>query len=221
VIWRILIFYVISLFLIVSVTPWTLVRSGESPFTLALNTMHVPFAPVMMSAIILTAVLSCLNSAFYVSSRVLFILADRGDAPKSLVTLNARRVPVVSVLIGALAGFLGIIAATKAPQVVFDFLVSSSGALIVFVYMTICIAQIALRRRRERDGLAPPPVSMWLFPYLSYAAIAGMAAVLIAMAVTPRLQKDFYFSCITLVVAVLAYLVVHRMRQPRVAISAA
>jgi GABA permease len=221
VIWRILIFYVISLFLIVSVTPWTLVRSGESPFTLALNTMHVPFAPVMMSAIILTAVLSCLNSAFYVSSRVLFILADRGDAPKSLVTLNARRVPVVSVLIGALAGFLGIIAATKAPQVVFDFLVSSSGALIVFVYMTICIAQIALRRRRERDGLAPPPVSMWLFPYLSYAAIAGMAAVLIAMAVTPRLQKDFYFSCITLVVAVLAYLVVHRMRQSRVAISAA
>jgi GABA permease len=218
---RILIFYVVSLFLIVSVTPWTLVRSGESPFTLALNTMHVPWAPEMMSVIILTAVLSCLNSAFYVSSRVLFILADRGDAPKSLVTLNARRVPVVSVLIGALAGFLGIIAATQAPEVVFNFLVSSSGALIVFVYMTICIAQIALRRRRERAGQPVPPVGMWLFPYLSYAAIAGMAAVLIAMAFTPRLQKDFYFSCITLVVAVLAYVIVQRVRQPRIATSAA
>src|SRR6202451_4371817 len=80
VILRILIFYVVSLFLIVSVTPWTLVRSGESPFTLALNTMHVPWAPQIMSVIILTAVLSCLNSAFYVSSRVMFILADRGDA---------------------------------------------------------------------------------------------------------------------------------------------
>jgi GABA permease len=197
------------------------VRPGESPFTLALNTMHVPWAPEMMSVIILTAVLSCLNSAFYVSSRVLFILADRGDAPKSLVTLNARRVPVVSVLIGALAGFLGIIAATKAPEVVFNFLVSSSGALIVFVYMTICIAQIALRRRRERAGQPVPPVSMWLFPYLSYAAIAGMAAVLLAMAFTPRLQKDFYFSCITLVVAVLAYLIVQRVRQPRIATSPA
>jgi len=218
---RILVFYVVSLFLIVSVTPWNLVRSGESPFTLALNTMHIPWAGEFMSAIILTAVLSCLNSAFYVSSRVLFILADRGDAPQLLVTLNARRVPVISVLIGALAGFLGIVAATKAPQAVFDFLVSSSGAVIVFVYMTICVAQVALRRRREREGLPPPAVSMWLFPYLSFAAIAAMAGVLIAMAFTPRLQKDFYFSCITLVVAVLAYLLVQRLRQPRVAATTA
>src|SRR5216684_4822125 len=64
VIWRILIFYVVSLFLIVSVIPWNSVRSGESPFTLAF--MHVPWAGTIMSAIILTAVLSCLNSAFYV-----------------------------------------------------------------------------------------------------------------------------------------------------------
>src|SRR5271154_2272503 len=192
VIWRILIFYVFSLFFIVSVTPWNTVVSGESPFTLALNTMHVPWAPQIMSAIILTAVLSCLNSAFYVSSRVMFILADRGDAPQALVKLNARRVPVVSVLMGSLAGFLGIIAATEAPQAVFDFLVSSSGALIVYVYMTIAVAQINLRRQRGRENA--PPVQMWLFPWLSYAAIAAMGAVLIAMAFTPGLQQDFYAS---------------------------
>ena len=218
---RILIFYVISILLIVSVTPWNTVRSGESPFTLALNTMHVPWAGTIMSFIILTAVLSCLNSAFYVSSRVLFILAERGDAPQSLVKLNARRVPVGSVLIGALAGFLGIIAATQAPQVVFDFLVSSSGAVIVFVYMAICVAQITLRRRRERDGLPQPAVSMWLFPYLSFAAIAAMGAVLVAMAFTAVLQRDFYVSCITLAVAIVAYLIANRVRQPRPAASVA
>jgi GABA permease len=218
---RILIFYVISILLIVSVTPWNTVRSGESPFTLALNTMHVPWAGTIMSFIILTAVLSCLNSAFYVSSRVLFILAERGDAPQSLVKLNARRVPVGSVLIGALAGFLGIIAATQAPQVVFDFLVSSSGAVIVFVYMAICVAQITLRRRREREGLPQPAVSMWLFPYLSFAAIAAMGAVLVAMAFTAGLQRDFYVSCITLAVAIVAYLIANRVRQPRPAASTA
>ena len=218
---RILIFYVISILLIVSVTPWNTVRSGESPFTLALNTMHVPWAGTIMSFIILTAVLSCLNSAFYVSSRVLFILAERGDAPQSLVKLNARRVPVGSVLIGALAGFLGIIAATQAPQVVFDFLVSSSGAVIVFVYMAICVAQITLRRRREREGLPQPAVSMWLFPYLSFAAIAAMGAVLVAMAFTAGLQRDFYISCITLAVAIVAYLIANRVRQPRPAASTA
>jgi GABA permease len=214
VIGRILVFYVISLFLIVAVTPWNTVRSGESPFTLALNTMHVPWAGGIMTVIILTAVLSCMNSAFYVSSRVLFILAERGDAPQSLVRLNTRRVPVGSVLMGALAGFLGIIAATEAPQVVFDFLVSSSGALVVFIYMAIAVAQITLRKRRERDGEPKPAVTMWLFPWLSYAAIAGMGAVLIAMAFTPGLQQDFNASCITLVLAIVAYLVAKRIRRP-------
>jgi GABA permease len=212
VIWRILVFYVVSVFFIVSVTPWDTVRSGESPFTLALNTMHVPWAPAIMTVIILTAVLSCLNSAFYVSSRVLFILADRGDAPQMLVKLNARRVPVGSVLMGAAAGFLGIVAATEAPQKVFDFLVSSSGALIVYVYMTIAVAQIHLRRQRKPEDA--PPVQMWLFPWLSYAAIAAMGAVLIAMAFTPSLQQDFYTSLITLAVAVGAFLI-KRLRQPR------
>src|SRR5580704_5546616 len=213
VIWRILFFYVISLFLIVSVTPWNTVRSGESPFTLALNTMHVPWAGSIMSVIILTAVLSCLNAAFYVSSRVMFILAAHGDAPKGLVKLNARKVPVGSVLMGSLAGFLGILAATKAKGV-FDFLVSSSGALAVYIYMAIAAAQIILRKRRERDGEPLPPVMMWLFPWLSYVAIAAMGAVLIAMAFTPSLQQDFKFSCITLVVALGAYLVTRRMRRP-------
>ena len=213
VIYRILIFYVISLFLIAAIVPWNQVRSGESPFTLALNTMHIPWAGTIMSVIILTAVLSCLNSAFYVSSRVLFILAARGDAPKALIKLNARRVPVVSVLIGSLAGFLGIVAATEARQAVFDFLVSSSGALIVFIYMAIAASHIALRRRRERAGVPAPAVTMWFFPWLSYLAIAAMGTVLTAMAITPGMKRDFWFSCITLAIASSAYLVVKRTRQ--------
>ena len=121
--------------------------------------------------------------------------------------------PVGSVLMGSLAGFLGILAATEAKGV-FDFLVSSSGALAVFIYMAIAVAQIALRKRRERNGEALPPVVMWLFPWLSYVAIAAMGAVLIAMAFTPSLQQDFKFSCITLVVALAAYLVTRRLRRP-------
>jgi GABA permease len=214
VIWRILTFYVLSIFLIVSVTPWNTVKSGESPFTLALDTMHVPWAGKIMSAIILTAVLSCLNSAFYVSSRVLFILADRGDAPQILVKLNKRRVPVGSVLMGAVAGFLGILAATEAPQRVFDFLVSSSGALVVYIYAAICVSQIILRRRRERAGAPRPPIEMWLFPWLSYAAIAAMIGVLVAMAFTPAMQQDFKASWITLIVAIVAY-GIKRARQPQ------
>ena len=122
---RILTFYVGSVLLIVTVVPWIRVRSGESPFTLALSTMQFQWASVAMSAIILTAVLSCLNSAFYVCSRVLFVLAENGDAPQWLVQLNARRVPTRSVWMGSLAGVLGIFAATAHSQKVFAFLIFS------------------------------------------------------------------------------------------------
>jgi GABA permease len=218
VILRILVFYVLSLFLVVSVIPWNSIHGGESPYTLALDAMHVPWTGNIMSIIILTAVLSCLNSAFYVGSRVLFSLAEHGDAPQFLVTLNARKVPVASVTIGAIAGYLGIIAATEAPQQVFDFLVSSSGAVMVFVYGAVALAQIVLRRRRERQGAPLPPVTMWLFPYLSFATIAGMIAVLLAMAFTPSLSRDLKFTCISLAVAVGAYAVVRQVRARKAGI---
>ena len=81
---RILLFYVISLFLIVTVVPWTQIRPGDSPFAITLARIGIPGAALIMNAIVLTAVLSCLNSGLYVTSRVLFTLAAHGDAPQAL-----------------------------------------------------------------------------------------------------------------------------------------
>jgi L-asparagine transporter-like permease len=217
---RILTFYVGSILLIVAVVPWNSVKVGESPFARALMTMHFGWATMAMSAIVLTAVLSCLNSAFYVCSRVLFVLAEHGDAPQGLVRLNSRKVPVNSVLMSALAGVLGIIAETQAPQAVFAFLVNASGALIVFVYMMVILAQIRLRRERERTGVPEPAVQMWLFPWASYAAIAGMVTVLVAMAFT-GMAKDLYASLATLVIAFVAYFLVRALRGAAVRSPAA
>ena len=198
---RILLFYVASMFLIVAVVPWNRIVPGESPFTHALALMRVPWAGTAMTVIILTAVLSCLNSAFYVTSRVLFTLAEHRDAPRWLVRVNARRVPSRSVLIGSAAGFAGILAATWSASGVFAFLINASGALIVFVYLLTACAQIRLRRR----GGSRPRVPMWCFPWASYAAIAGMLAVLAAMALTPGLASQFYVSVASLGVALLVY----------------
>jgi L-asparagine transporter-like permease len=135
---------------------------------------------------------------------VLFVLAANGDVSQSLVKLNKRQVPARSVMIGAIAGILGILAATQAPQHVFDFLVSSAGAVIVFVYMAVPLAQIRLRRQRERAGEPKPSISMWWFPWGSYVALAAMVVVLVAMAFTPGLDRDLGFSVVTLIIAVLA-----------------
>ena len=212
VITRILIFYVGSILMVLCVVPWNLVVPGQSPFTLALDTMHIPFASTIMAWIILTAVLSCLNSAFYVCSRVLFVLAGHGDAPRWLVKTNKRQVPSHSVMLASVAGFAGVIAAILSPSLVFAFLLNASGALIVYIYLAIAVSQVRVRTRNERDG-KPPVLPMWLFPWLSYFAIAGFLAVLIALAITPARFVEFWTSAISVAVALVAYAVLRRNRQ--------
>ena len=82
-----------------------------------------------MAAVILTAVLSCLNSGIYVTSRTLFVLAACGHAPRELIAVNARKVPARAILLGTVFGYLGVIASISAPQLVFAFLINASGAV--------------------------------------------------------------------------------------------
>ena len=210
---RILIFYVGSVLLIVTVVPWQQIVPGKSPFTAAMMAMHFSWAGTAMTLIILTAVLSCLNSAFYVTSRVLFALAAKGDAPASLVKLNRRGVPVRSVLMGSAAGLAGIAAATLSPQGVFAFLVNASGAVVLFVYLLVALAQIRLRRARSDAQQRALPVQMWWYPVASYVAVAGMTVVLLAMAITPAMASQFYVSAITLALTLAAAWLHFRRRR--------
>ena len=94
---------------------------------------------------------------------------------------------------------------------VFAFLLNASGALIVYIYIAIAFAQIRVRRQAEREG-RPLPLRMWLFPWLTYFAIAGMTAVLVAMAITPARAVEFWTSAVSVAVALVAYAVVRRRR---------
>jgi GABA permease len=211
---RILIFYVGSIFVIVSTVPWRHVVPGQSPFTLALDGIGFPYASEFMAAVILTAVLSCLNSSFYIASRVLFVLASRGDAPRWLVRTNSRHVPARAVLLACAVGVAGVAAAILSPSVVFAFLVNASGAIIAVIYLAVAVSQVRTRQARERAGGPPPLLPMWLFPWLSYLAIAAMLMVLIAMALTPSHRTEFWTSTISIAVVLCAYLLFRRGRKP-------
>jgi GABA permease len=207
---RILLFYVLSVFFITCVVPWNKVVPAQSPFTLALDEVHFPYATDIMKAVVLTAVLSCLNSCFYIASRVLFVLATRGDAPHWLVRTNRRHVPDRSVLLASLFGFAGVMAAILSPAGVYVFLTNSSGAIIAIIYLMIGVAQVVSRRARERAGLPPSALPMWFFPWLSYLGIVGMASVLVAMAFTPSHRSELWTSMISIAVALLAYAILRR-----------
>jgi gamma-aminobutyrate permease len=207
---RILLFFVLSITLIVSVVPWNSITPGTSPFAVALGAVGIRGAFTIMNAVVLTAVLSCLNSGIYVTSRVLFQLAAKGDAPPWLVVVNSRRVPVRGILAGAIFGYAAIAAAVLSPDLVFNFLVDASGAIALVNYLLVAAAELRLRTQLENSDPARLVVRMWLFPYLTWAVICIMLAVLVAMAVTPGLRSQFYSSGAVVLVVLAGFLVRRR-----------
>lgn len=201
---RIAIFFVGSVFLLVVILPWNSLEPGASPYVAAFKHMGLRGADQVMNAVVLTAVLSCLNSGLYTASRMLFVLADRREAPARLVRLSRRGVPHVAILCSSAIGFGCVVMAWLAPGTVFLFLLNSSGAVILFVYWLIAVSQIVLRRRTPDEKLR---IRMWFFPVLSILTLAGITAVLVQMAFDRSARSQLWLSLLSWAVVIGVYLI--------------
>ncbi len=199
VILRILVFYVGAVLVLVTIVPWNDENVAASPFVAAFSTMGIPYADHVMNAVVLTAVLSCLNSGMYTASRMLFVLAARREAPPSLVKVTRRGVPANAILASSVVGFLCVIAAAASPDTIFAFLLNSSGAIILFVYLLIAISQIVLRYRTPDSELR---VKMWLFPVLSVLTALGIVAILVQMFIDRELRSQLVLSLLSWAVVI-------------------
>ena len=178
---RVLVFYVGSIFIVVTILPWNDPGMAQ-PYVSALKALRVPGAAQLMNAVILTAVLSALNSGLFASSRMLMAMARRNDAPRSLARLSSRGVPVRGILTGTAFGYLAVVMNYVSPDRVFAFLVNSYGTVAIFVYLLIALAQLRLRARLEREAPGKLRVRMWGYPYLTLLAILAMIGIVAAMA---------------------------------------
>src|SRR5580693_2501651 len=191
---RIVIFYLGSVFLLAVIVPWNAHRPGMSPYVAALGEMGIPAAGHIMNAVVLTAVLSCLNSGLYTASRMLFVLAARHEAPMELVKVGRRGVPYLAILCSSVVGFLCVVMAWVAPGAVFTFLLKSSGSLVLSVYLLIALSQIVLRRRTPPEKLR---VKMWLFPGLSVLTTVGLVGVLVLMAFDRGTRMELWLGLLS------------------------
>ncbi len=190
---RVLVFYVGSILVVVAVLPWN--DPGISqPYVSALARLRVPGAPRIMNAVILTAVLSALNSGLFASSRMLLALALRGDAPQWLAKVNTRGVPTRAILTGTVFGYLAVVMNYVSPERVFAFLVNSYGTVAIFVYVLIALSELKLRQRLEREAPERLRVRMWGYPYLTVLAIIAMFAIVAAMAFIPDQRAPLTFG---------------------------
>ena len=215
VIWRVLVFYVLAVAVVVAIVPWNSTELGNSPFIAALDTIGIPGSADIMNAIVVTAVLSCLNSGIYTGSRMLFALARRGDAPQAVLETTARGVPVKAIALTVSIGFASVILAAIWPESVFLWLVNSSGAVALFCYLLIALAELRMRRRLEREAPERLALRMWLYPWLTYASIAAMVVVIAAMALVDDVRDQLWWSLGSLAIVLsLAFWHTRRERRP-------
>ncbi len=126
-----------------------------------LELLHIPYAKLIMDGVILLSVTSCLNSALYTASRMLYSLSRRGDAPAIMGRTNRSKTPYVAVLLSTGAAFLTVVVNYYAPAKVFKFLIDSSGAIALLVYLVIAVSPTAdaqnpsgARRRNPSENVA-------------------------------------------------------------------
>lgn len=220
VVWRILVFYLGSIAVVVTLLPWNDASVVKSPYVAVLDRIGLPAAGVVMDAIVLTSVLSCLNSALYTASRMAYSLAVRGEAPKAFGRLSNAKVPVVAVLASTVVGFITVFFNYASPDTVFLFLTNSSGAVAVFVWLVIAVSQLRMRRVLEREAPDKLTLRMWGYPYLTWASIAGMIALLLGMLFDEGSRSQLAIS-VTVAVIVVGVGVWRQRAGRRVAVAEA
>lgn len=214
VIWRIGIFYLGSIFVVITLLPWnSKAIAKDGSYVAALDAIDIPHAGQIMNVIVLTAVLSCLNSGLYTASRMAFSLGRRGDAPRSFARTNRRGVPQAAILSSVVFGFVAVFFNYEWPDTVFKFLLNSSGAVALFVWLVICFSQLRMRGVILRESPEKLQVRTWFFPYLTWATIGLILFVLVYMLTDQDARQQILFSLLAAAVVVAASLIRGRLRR--------
>ncbi|MGG0276156.1 GABA permease [Bacillus rhizoplanae] len=210
VVWRILLFFIGSVSVLVILLPWNSAESLESPYVTMLNMIGIPAAAQIMNVVVLVAVLSCLNSALYTNSRMLFSLAQNGNAPRALLKVSKNGVPVRAVLASTFFAYICSIFNFVSPDKLFLFLVNASGAIALLVYLAIAVSHLRMRRKLEKENPEAMKLKMWLFPYLTYVTIIAMVVILIAMAFIDSMRSQFFLTMMITILVIISYFVSKR-----------
>ncbi|BCD87493.1 aromatic amino acid transporter AroP [Pseudomonas solani] len=200
VIWRILIFYIGALSVLLMLYPWdklleTLGAAGDpysgSPFVQIFSLIGSDLAAHILNFVVLTAALSVYNSGVYCNSRMLYGLAEQGDAPKALMKVNRRGVPVLGIAVSALVTLLCVVVNYVAPQKALELLMALVVAALVINWAMISLSHLMFRKSLQRQGIEPFFKSLW-YPFSNYLCLAFVALILGVMLMIPGINVSVY-----------------------------
>ncbi len=218
VLWRILIFYVGAIFVIVTIYPWNQLSNIGSPFVETFTKVGITAAAGIINFVVLTAALSGANSGIYSSSRMLFKLAHEGEAPNTFGKLSKRIVPdraIVGITSGILIGFiLNLIMSTmnKSMGELFVVVYSSSVLPGMVAWFVILISELKFRKNNSHL-MAEHPFKLPLYPYSNYFAFAMLLVIVVFMFINPETRISVGVGAGVLVLASIVYMLKHRNKK--------
>jgi len=204
VIYRILIFYIGSLAILLSLYPWGKVVEGGSPFVLIFHALDSNVVATILNIVVLTAALSVYNSCVYSNSRMLFGLAKQGNGPKSLLKVDRRGVPVVAIGISALATALCVLINYLMPGKAFELLMALVVSALVINWAMISLAHLKFRQAKEREG-ATTKFKALLYPLGNYICLAFVCFILVIMYMTPDVRISVIILPVWLLILAVGY----------------
>lgn len=212
VIYRILIFYIGSLTILLSLYPWGKVVEGGSPFVMIFHALDSNLVATILNIVVLTAALSVYNSCVYCNSRMLFGLALQGNGPKALLKVDGRGVPVVAIALSAAATLLCVLINYLMPGKAFELLMALVVSALVINWAMISIAHLRFRAQKNREGVVPRFRAFW-YPAGNYLCLLFMAAILVIMLFTPGIQISVLLIPLWLVILAVGYAIKQRARH--------
>jgi amino acid transporter, AAT family len=183
--YRILIFYVGALFVIMSIYPWNEIGTKGSPFVLTFSQVGIHGAAGIINFVVLTAALSSCNSGIFSTARMLFDLAQHGEAPKGLGKVSTSGVPGLAIIASAVVLLIGVALNYFLPAKVFTMVTSVGTFTAIWTWGIILISQLRHRKRMTREQQNSLTHKLPLYPLSSYLSLAFLVLVLVVMAINP------------------------------------
>ncbi|ACT14585.1 amino acid permease [Pectobacterium aroidearum] len=206
VIYRILIFYIGSLAILLSLYPWGKVVEGGSPFVMIFHELNSNVVATVLNIVVLTAALSVYNSCVYCNSRMLFGLAKQGNGPKVLQTVDRRGVPVVAIGISALATALCVLINYLIPGKAFELLMALVVSALVINWAMISLAHLKFRAQKDKEGTVTKFKALF-YPLGNYICLLFLAGILVIMFLTPGIQISVMLIPVWLIILGVGYFI--------------
>ena len=211
-VFRLVLFYVLSIIVMVAIAPWN--QSGDgtvlgSPFVRAYAAIGIPYAALIMNLVVITAALSAANTLLYLSTRMLFSLARGNYAPAALGRLTAKGVPLWALAASSFGMLAAILLAIYAPKRAFLLLYGSAVSGMYFVWAVILLAHLRFRRTLGA-AVNDLPLKLWLFPISNVFGILVLLAVACSTFYVDGLQYSVPIFAALLTAMSLVYWILRR-----------